>query len=221
MMNLIQIYEKLLNAFGPQDWWPIKSDFKPPEFEMCIGAILTQNTAWNNVEKALSCMKRLGLTSPEAILSADIRAIQESINSAGFYRQKSESIIRFSGFFMEHMRDKGSITREMLLDINGIGHETADCMMLYAFGKPYFVVDAYTKRVLSRFGIKPASEKADYENWRSFIEKRLPKDIYIYKELHALIVELAKRCCRVMPLCSGCPLVKECAHGRVMQSRSH
>lgn len=204
MMNsiyLFKIYQKLLAYHGPQNWWPASGFTQPREWEICIGAILTQNTSWGNVEKALENLKAAKCRTPRNIAGMDLRKLQQMIKPSGFYRQKAQRLKLFSGFVIDNFRTTGhflkTVTRDVLLRLNGIGKETADSVLLYACGRPYFVVDAYTKRIFSRIGIVDASW--NYEQIRALFESNLPKDIEIYKEFHALIVRHAKECCRKQP----------------------
>ncbi len=241
MAGLISVYEKLLRSFGKQDWWPTGKGFMPAEFEVCIGAILTQNTSWGNAEKALELMKSRGFTNPLAVSTACKEKLEQAIQPSGFYRQKAERLRVFSDFiigFGGFRAFSKRVTRERLLGIKGIGPETADSILLYAFNQPNFVVDAYTKRVFTRLGIcqreccqkdngkhikhisgcdylgqssKRKQKNVKYDDWQYFFHSNLPKDTNMYKEFHALIVELAKRHCRAKPACEGCPLCKRCA----------
>ena len=168
-MEIKAVYDMLLQHYGRQEWWPVKGKFEPREFEVCVGAILTQNTNWNNVEKALRLLEKNNFVSPEKISSADTNELEAAIKPSGFYRQKAERLKAFSGFIVESggfKKFSEKITREQLLSMKGIGPETADSILLYALGRTYFVIDAYTKRIFSRFGIKP---KKDYEEWLSLI----------------------------------------------------
>ncbi len=204
-MNPTEIYKILLGEFGPQDWWPVKNGFEPREWEIIVGAVLTQNTNWRNVEKALLNMKINGIITPGKILKTEDRKLETVIKPSGFYRQKAKRLKAIAKFVI----DKNfSFTREELLKVRGIGPETADSILLYAFDKPYFVIDAYTRRTFSRLDL--VKEKENYENIRKFFKDNLPKDINLYKEFHALIVELGKNFCRKEPECGGCPLKKMC-----------
>lgn len=198
----MQIYERLLAHFGKQDWWPCKTGKR---FEIITGAILTQNTNWKNVEKALDNLSKEKLLSRNAIKKAPTSKLASAIRPSGYYKQKAKKLKAFASF-------SGDITRENLLSIWGIGPETADSILLYAYNKPYFVVDAYTKRVFSRLRMLKGNE--DYEEIRHYFESRLPKNVKIYKEFHALIVELAKNYCKKQPLCNNCPLAKNCSFNR-------
>ncbi len=203
MENLDSIYRKLLDSLGPQDWWPMQRGFRPPAWEVCAGAILTQNTSWKNAENALALIKERGFVTPEAISAASIRELESAVRPSGFYRQKAERLKMLSVFFMK----QENITRSGLLGVKGIGPETADSILLYALGRPVFVIDSYTKRVFTRLG---HGQQGSYDSWQRFFHAGLPKDVKIYKEFHALIVELAKQHCRKKPVCDGCPLRGMC-----------
>ena len=191
-MKVMQVYNDLLRDIGPQKWWPISGMFRPPEFEVCVGAILTQNTSWKNVEKALQNLVGAGKTSPEPIGSCPLPALEKLVRPSGFFRQKAGRLKEFSGFIISFDGDfYKSVTREELLAIKGIGRETADSMLLYACNRPVFVVDAYTRRLFSRLGLIEGDE--DYDKLRDMFEKSLPNNAGLYKEFHALIVEHEKR----------------------------
>lgn len=200
-MNLLKIYNRLLEQFGPQNWWPASGGFRPKEWEICIGAILTQNTNWGNVELALKNLKEADLLSRKDIQKVSEKKLAALIKPAGYYNQKAKKLKVLAYF-------SGKPTRENLLGLWGLGPETVDSILLYAYGLPYFVVDAYTRRVFSRMGLLHA--KTDYEKIRNIFESNLPKDVNLYKEFHALIVELAKRHCKAKPLCKNCPLSPDC-----------
>ena len=207
-MKLMKIYNDLLKIHGSQKWWPVKRNFKPGEWEICIGAVLTQNTAWGNVEIALDNIYDAKLLAPESIANANFRTIKKLIRPSGFFNQKAVRLKNFSRFvlsFGDFNDFKKNITREKLLKVNGIGRETADSILLYACGKPYFVIDAYTRRIFSRLGILNGND--NYEKIRGFFENNLPKDIELYKEFHALIVRHAKECCKKVPN-ENCILLK-------------
>jgi endonuclease-3 related protein len=191
--RLLEIYNKLLEKHGPQKWWPVNYGFRPKELEICIGAILTQNTNWRNVEKALANLSKSGCETIEDLLALKDRELERLVQPSGFYKQKAA---RLRGFLEAVTKAGGlkkflkTISREELLSLKGIGPETADSILLYAAGRPFFVVDAYTRRVFSALGI--VDKKIRYEELRSFFEERLPKDVGIYKEFHALIVKEGK-----------------------------
>ena len=206
--QLISIYERLLAAFGPQDWWPGDSPF-----EVCTGAILTQNTSWENVKRAISNLKNKGLLSPRAIYELPRESLAQVIRPAGYYNVKAGRLQNFVAFLLDkfegnldNMFSMGLETlRTMLLDIKGIGPETADSILLYAGELPSFVVDVYTVRVLMRHNF--IDENAGYEEVRSLFMDHLPADVELYNEYHALWVILGKSFCKkTKPRCEGCPL---------------
>jgi len=203
---LVSIYERLLRAFGPQGWWPGETPF-----EVCIGAILTQNTAWSNVEKAISNLKARGVFDPDSLLGMSQAELAALIRPAGYFNQKARKIRDFLSWFvktggfeaMEGMET--SALRKSLLSIRGIGPETADSILLYALGRPIFVVDAYTVRALSRHEI--IAPDADYREVQALFHENLPPDARMFNEFHALFVRLGKTNCRKTgPLCDDCPL---------------
>jgi len=213
--RLMEIYKKLLQHFGPQGWWPMSKGFAPPEWEVCIGAILTQNTNWKNVEKALENLKKEGILSPEEIKKIKIPVLENLIKPSGFYRQKAGRLKIFSDFvlsFGSFENFKKKVTREQLLQVKGLGPETADSILLYAVNRPVFIIDAYTRRIFTRIGFENCRKnKKNYEDWRYFFESNLKRDVEIYREFHALIVEHAKNFCRKEPLCGDCVLNRGCA----------
>ncbi len=206
-MNLLQIYKRLYKFYGPQGWWPGHT-----RFEIIAGAILTQNTAWSNVEKAIANLKQKKLLSPEKLKNISNRSLASLIRPAGYYNIKAKRLKNFVAFL--YSKYKGSLTRlssensgklrKILLSINGIGPETRDSILLYAFKKPVFVVDAYTKRVFSRRGFFKVGD--DYDKIQHFFMDNLPKSERLYNEYHALIVRLAKDKCRTKPECRDCPI---------------
>ena len=209
-MELMAIYKQLLARFGGRGWWPMSNGFSPPEWEVCVGAILTQNTNWRNVEKALENLKAGKVLTPVDMVSTDLPELERMVRPSGYYRQKAAKLRMFADFvlgFGGFMRFSKKVTREQLLGVRGLGPETVDSILLYALGRPVFVIDAYTKRVFTRLGF---DDKKGYDEWRHFFESNLPEDIGLYKEFHALIVELAKRSCRPKPSCGECPLAITC-----------
>ncbi len=189
----------------------MKNGFDPPEWEVCAGAILTQNTNWRNVERALGNLKGGGIISPQDVMKTGGARLRELIRPSGFYRQKAGRLRTFAGFvigFGNFREFSEKVTREQLLRVDGFGPETADSILLYALGRPEFVIDAYTRRVFTRLG---RVEGGGYEGWKTFFESGLPEDVGIYREFHALIVELAKGFCRKGPVCAGCPVNGLCA----------
>jgi len=205
---LLDIYKALYVHFGPQHWWPAKSPF-----EVVLGAILTQNTAWSNVEKAISNLKREKMLSPKEIRNIPVTRLARIIRPSGFYNGKSKKLKNFVKFLfvstngsIKKMRsyDTGAL-RERLLSVSGIGPETADSILLYALGKAIFVVDAYTRRIFSRHGM--VSEEASYEDVQKLFMDNLNKKTSFFNEYHALIVETGKNYCKKKhPLCGLCPL---------------
>ena len=209
-------FDDLLRAYGPQGWWPGRS-----RFEIVAGAILTQRVAWANVEKALAALRRKGLLTPHAMWRAGWRRTAPLVRPAGFYNQKAR---RLAAFLDALYRERGGRLdrllqgplrrrRQDLLAIPGIGPETADSILLYAGGRPVFVIDAYTRRVLARHGMATGDEP--YDDLRRRFESALPGRTRIFNEYHALLVRLGKeRCRRRDPLCSGCPLERYLSGGR-------
>jgi len=214
------IYQKLFAHYGEQQWWPAQTPF-----EVAVGAVLTQNTNWNNVEKAITNLKKAKMLSPEKIVSASDSALEEAIRPSGFFKQKAKTLRRVAEFFVgfdfdsKRAKRKGdskearekeiSDLRSSLQSIKGVGEETADSILLYALGLPVFVIDAYTIRFCERHGLVPKArrDKRDYELYRLFFESNLPRDAQHYNEFHALLVKLAKeRCKKREKLCEGCPV---------------
>jgi len=204
--RLMEVFDALFNRYGALHWWPADTPF-----EVCVGAILTQNTNWLNVEKAIHNLKREGRLSLEALWEIDRERLAELIRPSGFFNVKSARLKDFIGWVLERhgsldamFEGDWQLLREELLAVRGIGRETCDSILLYAGGKPSFVVDAYTKRLCSRLGL--AGEEAGYEELRALFMNALPQDSALFNEYHALIVEHCKRHCRKKPLCDGCPL---------------
>ncbi|HDD35391.1 MAG TPA: endonuclease III domain-containing protein [Candidatus Desulfofervidus auxilii] len=205
--KLIEIFYILYNTFGPQYWWPGETPF-----EIIVGAILTQNTAWKNVEKAIDNLKRANVLTPQAIFSLPYSYLLELIRPAGFFNIKAKRLKNFLKFLFEEyggnlkkmFEEDTELLREKLLKIPGIGPETADSILLYAGQKPTFVVDAYTKRVLFRHNL--VSEESDYEEIRKLFLEHLPQDEKLFNEYHALFVTVGKNYCRPKPKCEKCPL---------------
>jgi endonuclease III related protein len=214
MDKIIQIYRLLYKEYGPQRWWPttLEGDLHPTyhgkkiskkqRFEIIVGAILTQNTSWKNVEKAIIELNKAKVLDIDNIRKIKTKILAKLIRSAGYYNQKAERLKIAAGFFSKNI----SPTREQLLDVKGIGPETADSILLYAFEKPYFVIDAYTKRIMSRIGFR----FKDYDELQDIFVKNLPKKVKLYNEYHALLVELAKKHCRKKPGCRCCPVYSLC-----------
>jgi endonuclease-3 related protein len=203
----MNIYRKLYQAYGPRNWWPGDTPF-----EVMVGAILTQNTSWRNVEKAIQKMKGKGVLNPEGIHHLKKSQLASLIKSSGYYRIKAGRLKCFIDFLFEEYdgdlnkmgREKLGGLRGKLLRVKGIGPETADSILLYGLRKPIFVVDAYTQRVLSRHGL--ISEKATYGEVQKLFMDHLPVDEKQFNEYHALLVHLGKTLCKKMPKCDICPL---------------
>ncbi|MFQ5729994.1 MAG: endonuclease III domain-containing protein [Waddliaceae bacterium] len=204
---VLEIYRKLYTAFGPQHWWPAETPF-----EVIVGAILTQNTAWRNVEKAISHLREKDLLRLEAIHLIPENALAESIRPSGYYNLKAHRLKELVAFIyrtydgqLDRMFSKeGSIIRKALLSVNGLGPETVDSILLYAGEIPFFVVDAYTRRIGSRHRL--FDERAAYQEIQDYFMTHLPHESTILNEYHALLVKTAKDFCKKKPGCSGCPL---------------
>ncbi len=230
-MLLFTLYEKLLAAYGPQGWWPLPSragrkgfdargyhpgDYSwprtvPEKFEIIVGAILTQNTAWTNVEMALQRLRAEGITRPADLAVCPTSRLGRMIRSSGYFNQKAKKLKVAAEAFLSpaSLSMSRAPTREDLLGLWGIGRETADSILLYVFQKPFFVVDAYTRRLLERLGtVGPGMA---YDDLQAVFHAGLPRSHELYNEMHALIVEHAKRHCRTKPLCAGCPVARFCA----------
>ncbi|MEZ0323118.1 MAG: endonuclease III domain-containing protein [Hydrogenothermaceae bacterium] len=204
--KIFDVYKSLLNLFGYQNWWPVH-DGQDKIVEITVGAILTQNTSWKNVEKAIENLINKNAISFEKILEMNISELEYLIKPAGFYKRKSITLKEIAKLFLSGKE----INRQNLLSIKGIGKETADSILLYAFDKPYFVIDSYTKRLFSRLGF--CDENISYDNLQKIITDNILNDIEIYKEFHALIVEHCKIFCKKKPACLNCPLKRECKFG--------
>lgn len=205
--DLRRYYQRLLERFGPQGWWPAET-----RLEVILGAILTQNTTWRNAARALAQLGDGGAIDLAGLRAITPRRLQSLIRPAGFFRQKARAILDFvrwldrtyAGSFDLMFATPGDELRAALLGLRGVGPETADAILLYAGTKPYFVADAYTRRILSRHGLLPAdSSYAEAQRW---IHQSLDRDAGVYNEFHALLVEAGKRYCRREARCDGCPL---------------
>ena len=205
--NLMQIYHLLYKSFGRQYWWPGQSGF-----EIVIGAILTQNTNWGNVEKAIANLKAAEVLTAEAMNAMSASGLAQLITPAGYYNIKAQRLKNFLNWLFDNYEGDLNalekvnhyVLREELLSIKGIGAETADSILLYAFDKLVFVVDTYTCRILGRHGLIALG--ADYEQVRDFFETSLPADTGLYNEFHALLVRVGKEFCKPKPRCENCPL---------------
>lgn len=206
--TLYQIYKKLFNHYGLQFWWPGDT-----QIEVIVGAVLTQNTSWQNVEKAINNLKSRRLLTLKKLVALPIPELAKLIRPSGFFNIKAYRLHNLLEFifnkYQRSLKRMGEVStkklRADLLSVKGIGEETADSILLYAFTRPVFVVDAYTKRIFSRH--KFISPSTEYSKIQAFFLNNLPKDIKIYNEYHALIVRLAKEYCRKKPNCIDCPLI--------------
>jgi len=206
--DLLSIYEILNAHFGDLHWWPADDPF-----EVMVGAILTQNTAWTNVEKAIAALKERRLLSPGALSRLGEETLAGIIRPSGYYHIKAKRLKAFVRFFLDEY--EGSVEamsvgdipllREKLLRVPGIGPETADSILLFACQKPVFVSDAYTRRILHRHRLVP--EDADYDQIQTLFMANLPPDVSLFNQFHALLVQTGKIFCRKTPQCNPCPLV--------------
>ena len=226
-MNLKKLYDLLLDHFGHQDWWPVDHNYHSnhrtdPRFEIIVGAILTQNTAWANVIKALENLKQHHVLTIESIIHMDEETLKAIILPSGFFNQKALRLKTFTTYIQQKYKANltaffsrdTQVIRKELLALNGIGPETADSILLYAGNHPIFVIDAYTKRISKRLPLPVHGNT--YDELQRFFEQTLQKDypgdhlVLAFKELHALLVELAKNYCKTTPLCDRCPLMRLC-----------
>ncbi len=209
------VYERLHAHFGAQDWWPAQSPF-----EVMVGAILTQNTAWRNVELAIAALRAADALAVRAILGMDEADLAQLIRPAGYFRLKARRLRALCAFLAAQgvAEDPGQLGRGQdpvalrrdLLAVHGVGEETADAILLYALDAAVLVVDAYTRRIGKRLGLLP--EKASYGEIQSTIAAEIPADLAVLNELHALLVQLGKEHCRPRPRCERCPLLSLCPH---------
>jgi endonuclease-3 related protein len=217
--GLKKVYRRLRDRFGPADWWPGETPF-----EVCLGAILTQNTSWTNVEKALDGLRRRRLLTFEGLRGLSPSQLAPLIRSSGYYNVKARRVRAFLDFLggeyggrVENMAaEEAPALRTKLLAVDGIGRETADSIVLYAVGLPLFVVDAYTRRIFARLGLLGGDES--YDEIQRFFMDRLPPNTPLYNDFHAQIVRLGKDVCRPRPLCEGCPLHNFCPRQGVSDS---
>ncbi|HLD05369.1 MAG TPA: hypothetical protein VJG90_06635 [Candidatus Nanoarchaeia archaeon] len=216
------VYKTLLKAYGSQGWWPLLYRREKPgfdqdgyhpkneqqRFEIILGAILTQNTSWKNVEKSMRLLQEKELLSLEKLDKVPLKRLATLIKSSGYFNQKAKKIQAMIRF----LKSKQPTTRENLLSIWGVGPETADSILLYAYRQPIFVIDAYTKRIFSRIGL--CKDDVRYEELQQMFHKGLENNSPLFNEYHALIVEHAKRYCKTQPICEGCPLISMCQYGK-------
>lgn len=220
--NWAWLHRQLLAHWGAQHWWPAETPF-----EVMVGAILTQNTVWTNVEKAIARLRAADILSVRAILASDDAGLEACLHPSGYYRVKARRLRSLCAFLQEEgcadlpesLRDKGTLPelRAKLLRVHGVGEETADSILLYALHLPIMVVDAYTRRIATRLGW--IAENIGYASLQQLIEAELtPGDVAARNELHALLVELGKEACRPRrPLCKHCPLLEGCDFGRAQE----
>ena len=212
---LLDVYERLYRCYGPQGWWPGDGPF-----ETMVGAILTQNTSWSNVDKALGNLRAAGALSPEAIRAMPEEELAETIRPSGYYKTKARKLKALVSYLADHgddleqWRSRGpKELRAELLPVYGIGPETADDIVLYAAGLPSFVIDSFTRRIVVRLGIAPQEES--YEAYQSLFEANLPADAALFNEYHALLDHHAGQAClKRQPRCAGCCLLEVCETGR-------
>jgi endonuclease-3 related protein len=209
--RLKEIYRRLMDSYGPQHWWPAEAPF-----EVMVGAILTQSAAWSNVEKAIASLKIAGALSPEALRRLPLAELASLIRPCGYYNAKAVKLKSLAHWLGEFCGDDlnrlfandAATLHAQLLSIHGIGPETADSILLYAAGKPVFVIDAYTRRILGRLGLAPAG--MSYAACQALFMDSLPADSQLFNEYHALLVFLAKNVCRRRPRCHECCLADIC-----------
>ena len=207
--TFLNVYKKLHATHGPQDWWPGDTPF-----EIMVGAVLTQNTAWTNVEKAIANLKRARALTPQKILAAPKGTLAAWLKPSGYFNVKAKRLRAFCAWLLEQGGVKKLAKlptpelRSALLSVHGIGPETADDILLYAFDRPVFVIDAYTRRIFQRLGLIEGKE--DYETLRNKFETVLKTDVALFNEYHALIVMHGKNICRSKPVCGHCCFTMAC-----------
>jgi endonuclease-3 related protein len=209
--RILGVYRRLLDRYGEQGWWPIRGVYDPSHkrrpktprerFEISVGAILTQSTAWTNASRALDSLRRASALSRRRLLELDEERLAELVRSAGYFRQKARKLRCFAAY-------RGRIERERLLAVWGLGPETVDSILLYAHDMPVFVVDAYTRRIFARLGL--VAPTASYAEVQDVFAGNLAPDPVLFNEYHALIVRHAKDHCRPRPRCEGCPVRRGC-----------
>jgi len=211
---LKDIYRRLFASYGPQHWWPAETPF-----EVITGAILTQSAAWTNVEKAIQNLKQAKALNPDALRRIPQDKLAKLIHTCGYFNAKARKLKAFAEWFGEGYGDslerlfavETNPLREKLLRVHGIGEETADSILLYAGNKPVFVIDAYTRRIMDRVGLKPT--KDSYGGWQKLFMDNLDADVKLFNEYHALLVTLGKNICKTRPQCGQCPLNTDiCRH---------
>lgn len=217
--RILKLYDDLIGRYGPQGWWP-----GDDAFEVAVGAVLVQRTAWINARRALERLGRAGLADPASMRKCELSELERHVRPAGFYRQKARRLIALcdwiedEGGFGPLGRLETDELRRQLLAITGIGHETADCILLYAFGRPAFVADAYARRLFHRLGWTGRLAVSDYEALRQRVEARTDPDPVFFNELHALIVRHGKTFCAAAPACGECGLRGSCPTGSALRA---
>jgi endonuclease-3 related protein len=205
--RLLRLYRDLLRGFGPQHWWPGRSSY-----EIAVGAILTQHTAWTSAARAVAALRARGLLAPRRLMAMPEHELASAIRAAGTYRLKAQRLRAFTAWLLERhggrfeglRRAPLAALRRELLAVPGLGPETVDAILLYAAHRPVFVADAYARRILAGHGLLPPS--AGYEEARRYLEAHLPSDPALFNEFHALLVRVGKEHCRARPRCERCPL---------------
>ncbi|MEE8342624.1 MAG: endonuclease III domain-containing protein [Gammaproteobacteria bacterium] len=206
---LLSVYRRLYRHYGDRNWWPADSPF-----EVMVGAVLTQNTAWTNVERAIANLKSNRALDAKVLAELSPQLLAEWIKPSGYFNIKAKRLQNFCRWYVaqngyrELQKESTDILRTALLSVNGVGPETADDILLYAFDRPVFVIDAYTRRLMSRLGILDGDQ--DYESLRAAFESALQPDVTLFNQYHALIVEHGKNICRPRPRCGDCVLRSDC-----------
>ncbi|WP_019025176.1 MULTISPECIES: endonuclease III domain-containing protein [unclassified Thioalkalivibrio] len=213
-LRVAEVGQRLQGAYGDLQWWPAES-----AFEVMVGAVLTQNTSWTNVERAIANLRAADVLDPESLLALPHETLAEHIRPSGYFNVKADRLRHLLRFLEQQggvetlARMETEALRSALLGVKGVGPETADDIVLYAFERPVFVVDAYTRRLFERLGLPHA--RGAYDDLRAYVESELGPDAQAFNDLHALIVEHGKQRCRPKPACKGCPLSDVCP-GRVV-----
>lgn len=215
--ELLKVFESLqetlqLEEGWPGGDWPLSGSFAPPVFEIVVGAMLTQNTSWKNVEKGLTRLREKGLTTARDLINCPLSDLEEAIRPVGFFRKKAGLLKRVASTILAYQGEFYSrVTREELLSIEGVGPETADAVLLYACAKPEFIADSYARRILRRYGLPIAN---GYGESKHLLEANLSQEVGFFRRFHALLVEHAKESCRKVPRCPSCVLNQGCKKGR-------
>ncbi len=217
--RILKLYDDLMGRYGPQGWWP-----GDDAFEVAIGAVLVQRTAWTNARRALENLERAGLGDPASMRKCEVSELERHVRPAGFFRQKARRLIALCAWIEDEggFESLGSLEtdelRRRLLAVTGIGHETADCILLYAFGRPAFIADAYARRLFHRLGWTGRLAVSDYEALRQRVEARIDPDPVFFNELHALIVRHGKTFCAAAPACGECGIRSSCLTGSALRA---